>query len=985
MKLKLYILTLICYFYQSNIYSQTSKYWGDRIPYEIGEFENSSEIKAYQYLPQISFGRGGAFVYSSFNGDLMFLGGTNRVFDNNGLPIQNSDKLFIPNFGVSLQTDDNRWEALGFHYYDTTKNTGPFQTIKLDMNLYCAYNNCFDSFQYYPFGFYKTELKRDSNNIGYVSDKMQSKYFNVHVKRIQFTDVRRTFDYNYQLLGARPMLPIKKNQTNSVGLYHFSYQHNDLRILDSFIFDAYDYLPDSIKIPMPNIEIFINWPHLSRNRDKVFVNISILADYKIYIQSGYRKEMLFEINVDPLTGKFIGRPTILFEDGNTDQIFKPSKNAVSYRFYSGGGPRDAFSPNDSIIYLQYLERKIVKGITKEIYQKILAWKFRQEPVQKAQPIFTKTDLNSETSKWLMQTGDVNPYGGFTVGYREYANQNDFTHFSDANAPFTSITKQQSFPNNYTLGNFNAPLLHNYDYLRIKDSIVYKDCGAYAFIKNKSDVSNGLSDFKWYVAKNTKWTQWDSFTTVDLPTQFFTKSGKYLFKLHGTSTRGSGYKEWYVDTIIIKIPPKPVASFYAKDSIVCRYTGLQFKNYSYAKDTQRNDFLWSFGDGNTSIAKNPLYTYTKPGIYTVSLFYRNGYCDSTLVKNQYIKVVDAPRPGFSVVSEQGCAPFNAQFTDTVVLNVKQKDYYFSDTKLWQNYSITAPNFSHIFTKAGVYRAVQRLTGFTGCVIQTDSVFFHISKGLTNMDTLDIINSTIQNKNAFLFWGKQDAAVRYQLYKDGNPYIQTKDSFYNEQTEYTKDAVYTVAGIDSCGNNSIIGRLGKPMFLKGNIIGNNEASIIYFTPYLQWKGTDIIYRIQKQINGNWLTVNSDKVNMTYNDLQFLNRSDLQTCYRIEAFENSQPTLLSHSNEICIPYIPTIFVPTAFSPNDDAINDIYEPVTFGVSTYSLTVVNRWGEIIYKGNDNQAWNGNNAPEGVFTILISYTTNTGLKLNQRVTVTLMK
>ena len=63
------------------------------------------------------------------------------------------------------------------------------------------------------------------------------------------------------------------------------------------------------------------------------------------------------------------------------------------------------------------------------------------------------------------------------------------------------------------------------------------------------MSNGLSDFKWYVAKNTKWTQWDSFNTVDLPMQSFTKSGKYLIKLHGKSYKGNGYTEWYIDTII----------------------------------------------------------------------------------------------------------------------------------------------------------------------------------------------------------------------------------------------------------------------------------------------------------------------------------------------------------------------------------------------------------------------------------------------------
>ena len=49
----------------------------------------------------------------------------------------------------------------------------------------------------------------------------------------------------------------------------------------------------------------------------------------------------------------------------------------------------------------------------------------------------------------------------------------------------------------------------------------------------------------------------------------------------------------------------------------------------------------------------------------------------------------------------------------------------------------------------------------------------------------------------------------------------------------------------------------------------ASIIFFSPYQQWNGVDITYKIQKLINGIWLTVNNEKVNADYLDNQFLNK--------------------------------------------------------------------------------------------------------------------
>lgn len=987
----LYIAILLLISNQSSIYSQTGKYWGDWYsPYILGEFKTNSDIQPYsKYLfPQTQYGKYTSFIQSSFNGDLMFLGGSLRIYDINGIPLKNSDKLYIPQYSIGMQTGDNSWDALGAYYVDSANGYGPFYAKKNQLDYYCQTQNCFDSFKYFPYGFYKTELKRDTNNIGYVSEKNQNKYFNLPIKRIKLFDVKRSFDYKYHLLGYRPGDPMKVKENRSVGLYHFSYQSNDLRILDSFVFNSFTYLPDSIiqRVPIYGLSFEMNYAHLSRNRDKIFVNLSLVLPSMLL---GYSKEILFEINVDPISGKFLSIPKIIYENAFSNyKFFKLTLNINSYANEGVYPISDLFSPNDSILYLQRTERKITLGKTTELIQNVIAWRFREESLANAKIILTKTDMNSENSRWGIFPPNINPYGGLTVVFMDYSNNNNnFQHFPDANNPGIS-SNVQIFPylSQQVIGGFQNPVLHNYDFLRIKkDSIIYKDCGAYTSIKNNSDLTNGLSDFKWYVAKNTKWTQWDSFNTVDLPTQFFTKSGKYLFKLHGTSYKGSGYKEWYIDTIIINIPPKPVANFYAKDSLVCRYTGLQFTNYSHAKDTLVNNYLWSFGDGNTSSTKNPLYVYTKPGVYSVSLFYRNGYCDSTLTKNQYIRVVDAPKPGFSVQFKQGCSPFTANFTDTVTLNVKQKDYYFSDNKLWQNISLSTPSFTHVFHKPGVYRAVQRLSGFTGCVIQTDSVIFNISKGLTKADTLNVFNTTVENKNASVYWNNIEGAVKYQLFKDGIPYILQEDTFFNESSPYLKDAIYTIAGIDSCGNQSSTGRLGKPMFLQGNLIGNNEASIIFFSPYQQWKGTDITYRIQKLINSNWLMVNSEKANASYTDNQFLNKSELQACYRIEAFESSQPLVLSHSNELCIPYIPTIFVPTAFSPNDDTVNDAFDITSFGIEKYNFTVYNRWGQEIFRGADKEAWNGGNAAEGVYLIRIEYTTNQGIKLNQRVTVTLLK
>jgi PKD repeat protein len=49
--------------------------------------------------------------------------------------------------------------------------------------------------------------------------------------------------------------------------------------------------------------------------------------------------------------------------------------------------------------------------------------------------------------------------------------------------------------------------------------------------------------------------------------------------------------------------------------------------------------WNFGDGGTSTAKNPSYTYNDPGVYTVTLTAANAFGSDVETKNDYITVME----------------------------------------------------------------------------------------------------------------------------------------------------------------------------------------------------------------------------------------------------------------------------------------------------------------------------------------------------------
>ncbi|PAV10808.1 hypothetical protein ASJ81_12235 [Methanosarcina spelaei] len=62
--------------------------------------------------------------------------------------------------------------------------------------------------------------------------------------------------------------------------------------------------------------------------------------------------------------------------------------------------------------------------------------------------------------------------------------------------------------------------------------------------------------------------------------------------------------------------------------------MQFTDKSTGSPTSWN---WSFGDGSSSTAKNPVYKYTKAGKFTVKLTVKNAAGSSTKTISKYVVV------------------------------------------------------------------------------------------------------------------------------------------------------------------------------------------------------------------------------------------------------------------------------------------------------------------------------------------------------------
>ena len=79
------------------------------------------------------------------------------------------------------------------------------------------------------------------------------------------------------------------------------------------------------------------------------------------------------------------------------------------------------------------------------------------------------------------------------------------------------------------------------------------------------------------------------------------------------------------------------------------------------------------------------------------------------------------------------------------------------------------------------------------------------------------------------------------------------------------------------------------------------------------------------------------------------------------------------VCVNGESVLWVPNAFSPNNDGINDEFIVSAFGIENFHMMIFNRWGEKVYESDDiTVGWDGTYRGEevktDVYTYLIEYT-----------------
>ena len=205
------------------------------------------------------------------------------------------------------------------------------------------------------------------------------------------------------------------------------------------------------------------------------------------------------------------------------------------------------------------------------------------------------------------------------------------------------------------------------------------------------------------------------------------------------------------------------------------------------------------------------------------------------------------------------------------------------------------------------------------------------------------------------------------------VNGTDFTFTEQNVNTKVTPFDfqIRGHDLCRNE-----INSPIHTSILLTGEKPEEYtveMNFTDYFGWHGGVMDYVVNRSLLNKTPFEEYDRV-ISPVRLYYENGLDHYTqCYRIKANEQEGRLEESWSNEICFNFPPLMFIPNAFSPNGNNLNDMFGVTAAAIKTFKMSVFNRWGEQLFVTTDFKlSWDGTfmGAPceQGVYMFIVEYT-----------------
>src|SRR6185437_748956 len=408
-----------------------------------------------------------------------------------------------------------------------------------------------------------------------------------------------------------------------------------------------------------------------------------------------------------------------------------------------------------------------------------------------------------------------------------------------------------------------------------------------------------------------------------------------------------------DTIIVHRNGQPIALFSVNNS--CIGQSVNFTDNSTAGGGSISTWHWSFGTGDTSSTKNPTYTYTTNGTYSVQLVVSaGGNCRDSITKT--INIHPVPVPAFTLTAN--CMSDSATFTNSSTIsqgNITSWLWNFGD-----GHTASTQNPHHLYDSLATYTVSLTAVSDSGCSASiTHTVIVHPSPlaGLTAQSNCLTLLINFKDTSKVVL---PDTISSYNWsFGDGGTSTSA-----NPSHTYSVNGTYTVL-LQVQTNNGCKDTATK-------VVTTGQPIVAQYIPdggnYNVNQNIDFTNQTTGASIYNWNFGDNSTSSTLPNPAHGFNLAGMYTVTLIATNSLGCSDTVKHTFEVN-PSGHT--VPTGFTPNGDGLNDYFYIMGGPFSQYELRVFNEWGQQIFMSNSqSDKWdgtiNGTKQPEGTYMYIFN-------------------
>ncbi|MEQ1734337.1 MAG: gliding motility-associated C-terminal domain-containing protein, partial [Bacteroidia bacterium] len=510
------------------------------------------------------------------------------------------------------------------------------------------------------------------------------------------------------------------------------------------------------------------------------------------------------------------------------------------------------------------------------------------------------------------------------------------------------------------------------------------------------ISNYQWDFDYASATVQVGTPIANDATIKTPKNLYAVDGTKNIALIVTNTDGCQ------DTVVSQVTayPIPVATFTTAN--VCKETANVFTSTSTINAPDNIAmYQWDFNNDAIYDQVSPalVQNYTYPFLYNGDAYLvaiSNHGCIDTV--SNAVQVYPLPLTSFTTNNE--CDGTAVEFVNTSTINIdtivaSKWNYTTTDSVLVAG--IDTVNF--LFAQGDVYPVTLSTITNNGCITSQTQLVTVYPKPIPNFNALQLVGCAPLNINA-MNTSAIDASkvpttiVAYTWYFGNGDSSIVKDPFYLYPSSTDNlSKIYTLQ-LKATSNFGCVTTETKTNYVE---VYPQPIAGFLVTPITSMYSTHLIELFDKSsysTNTTW-TYGVDYIaNNTSAPLyQTITYNDSGTYIISQYITNSFGCKDTAKEVITIKKDYNIYIPNAFTPNDDGINDDFVPKHFGITQYELTLFNRWGDQIAKVTEvnKNGWDGldtrtsEKCKTDMYLWKLHYTTLTGSTGESNGKVTLLR